>query len=438
MRKNRKKNGKRIVLVASFAALLLSACGNTPAPAPEPEPQPAGEEGGGEPETVDLTLWTYPVGNFGNPTSLNSLLAGFRQEHPEISLTVEYLTYDDGDARIEKAIEEGAAPDLVLEGPERLVANWGDRGLMADISDLWDSPSASQIYSQVREACQYGDVFYEFPLCMTTHCMAINYDMFREAGALQYIDEESHTWTTEGFIQAVQALRDYGIEKVGVVYCKSQAGDQGTRALVNNMYGGSFTDAGHTAYAIDSPENIQALQTLAGLDGIVFEPLYTGVDAMNEFTAEGAAMSFCWNVSMEIQHTINNPDLGFDVFPMAFPAPDGQARLQGGIWGLGVFDNGDQARIEAAKELIRFMAEDDAQYNRVVLTSSYWPVRELKDIYINDLLMTEYSIFTQYAGDYYQITPGWTGARAAWWKLLQEVGAGADVAQAVKGFPKAE
>ena len=63
------------------------------------------------------------------------------------------------------------------------------------------------------------------------------------AVALQYIDEETHTWTTEDFIKAVSALVAYGQEHVGVVYCKNQSGDQGTRALVNNLYGGSFTPA---------------------------------------------------------------------------------------------------------------------------------------------------------------------------------------------------
>ena len=85
--------------------------------------------------------------------------------------------------------------------------------------------------------------------------MAINYDMFQEAGALQYIDEETHTWTTEDFIKAVQTLNAYGTSQgqnrsAGILYCKNQSGDQGTRALVNNLYGGSFTDSAHTFYTV--------------------------------------------------------------------------------------------------------------------------------------------------------------------------------------------
>lgn len=413
-----------------LSAVVLSSCAKDDPKTPEPKEEDRA------PEKAEITLWTYPVGNLGNPTAVASLLSRFHKNYPDITVSVEYLTYDNGDAQIEQAIQDGKAPDLVLEGPERLVANWGDRGLMADLSDLWEDPKAGEIYENIKNACRHSNgAYYEFPVCMTTHCMAINYDMFQAAGALPYIDEETHTWTTEGFINAVQALTAYGQERVGILYCKNQSGDQGTRALVNNLYGGSFTDSEHTAYTIDSEENIKALQTLYDLKGVDYEPSMTATDAIDSFCRKEAAMTFCWNVSMEIQHTINNPDLDFEVFPMAFPSEDGQPRLQGGIWGFGIFDNGDEQRMEAAKTFIRFMTGEDDPYTRLVQTSTYWPVRDIANIYVNDMLMKEYSIFTPYMGDYYQITPGWPNARTAWWQMLQEIGNGADAREAVNGFP---
>lgn len=38
-------------------------------------------------------------------------------------------------------------------------------------------------------------------------------------------------------------------------------------------------------------------------------------------------------------------------------------------------------------------------------------------------------------GDYYQITPGWTQVRTAWWQMLAKVGAGTDISEAAKSFP---
>ena len=47
-----------------------------------------------------------------------------------------------------------------------------------------------------------------------------------------------------------------------------------------------------------------------------------------------------------------------------------------------------------------------------MLASTYFPVRtSVGDIYAGNEVMSEYSKFMGYLGDYYQITPGWTTAR---------------------------
>ena len=420
-----------LICLLLFLALLAACGGRTPAADPD------GSGGGADQGTIELALWTFPVGNWGNPTAVSNILAGFHKEHPDIHVSVEYLDYDSGDAQISQAFQDGCAPDLVFEGPERLVASWGEQGWMADLSDLWDSPQAGAVYENVREACRHRNgAYYEFPICMSAHCMAINYDMFREADALQYIDEKTHTWTTEGFVNAVHALTAWGQENAGMVYCGNQSGDQGTRALVTNLYGGSFTDSAHSGYTVDSEANIRALQLLYDLEGITFEPDFGSAKAIELFCRKESAMCFCWNASLEVQQTINNSDLDFQVFPIAFPTDQDEPKLEGGIWGLGIFDNGSRERIEAAKTFIRYVTENDMPYTKAVLVSSYWPVREMdSDIYENDMLMTEYSIFMPYMGDYHQVTPGWTEARTAWWQLLARVGAGEDVSQAVTDFP---
>ncbi len=414
----------------------LTACGGSaPAPAEEEADQASPQQ---EQQQVELTLWTYPVGGWGNSGTLSSLLAAFHREYPDIRVSVKVVSYEEGDSSIDEAAENGSLPDLVMEGPERLVANWSARGLMAPLNDLWEEDTAQGIYDAVRDACHdsAGD-YYIYPICMTTHCMAVNRDLFEAADAWQYIDEQTHTWSTDDFIAAVEALRTYGVEDVAAVYCGGQGGDQGTRALVNNLYSGTFTNAEHTRYTADSPENIKALELLAGMDGVRFDPAIVGSEEIEQFCAGDLAMAFCWNVSIEVSQTINNPDLGFDIFPMTFPTDDGDFNLAGGIWGLGIFDNGDEARVEAAKTFIRFMTEKDDQYTRAVLASSYWPVRDMPDIYANDQLMNEYSVFQQYLGDYYQVTSGWAEARTAWWNMLQRVGEGEDPAEAVQEFQQA-
>ena len=434
------------ILAAGMAASLLVGCGgaasSAASSAAESTSTAASSEAAASMEAgqaADITLWTYPIGKWGDSESVDTLLADFNAKYPDIHVTVEYLDYTNGDDQVNTAIEGGSAPDLVMEGPERLVANWGAKGLMVDLSDLWTDDQKADISASVEAACKDSSgAYYEFPLCMTAHCMAINKTVFEAAGAMQYVDAENHTWTTENFLKAVQAVYDSGKTDVGAIYCSGQGGDQGTRALVNNLYGGTFTDDAHSKYTADSAENVKALEALKAQDGINFDASINGGEEITLFRNGTLQMAFCWNIAQQLNadtaaagQTIS----GDEIFPMAFPTESGDPKLCGGIWGFGIFDNGDEAKIKAAKTFIDFIAADPAQVKDSVLASTYFPVRtSVGDIYAGNEVMSEYSKFMGYLGDYYQITPGWTTARTEWWNMLQRVGSGEAVETAVKTF----
>ena len=435
------------LLAAGMAASLLVGCGGAASSSAAPastaesttsEAAPAESTDGAAGQTADITLWTYPIGKWGDSDSVNELLADFNAQYPDIHVTVEYLDYTNGDDQVNTAIEGGSAPDLVMEGPERLVANWGAKGLMADLSDLWTDEQKADISASVEAACKSSDgAYYEYPLCMTAHCMAINKTVFEAADAMQYVDEDTHTWTTENFLKAVQAVYDSGKTDVGAIYCSGQGGDQGTRAIINNMYGGTFTDAAHTKYTADSAENIKAIQALYDQDGINFDASINGGEEITLFRNGTLQMAFCWNIAQQTNSdngpagTTNNGD---DILFMAFPTDSGDPQLCGGIWGFGIFDNGDDNKIAASKTFIDFMANSD-ETAKAVKTSTYFSVKNsLSDLYADDAIMSEYQKLMPYLGDYYQVVPGWAEARTAWWNMLQQVGSGADVTTAVNEF----
>ena len=365
-------------------------------------------------DVTEISLWTYPIGKWVDEATVSDLLADFHAAHPEIKVNVEYLDYTNGDDKVNTAIEGKQAPDIIMEGPERLIANWGAKGLMVDLADL--VPEGT--YSSVVDSCTSanGEV-YEMPVCMIAHCMAINRDVFAEADALQYLNEETHTWNSvDDFFKAVQAVYDAGYEYVGCIYCGGQGGDQGTRALVTNVGGGTYANAEHTAYTYASTENATGLSRLHNQQGINFDPSIVAGDEIQNFVNGTFQMAFCWNIGAEI----NNADaLSFDVLPMAFPS-DTTPSLQGGIWGFGVFNNGDEAKIEAAKTFIKFMTQDNDQYAKAVTATSFAPVRDLEGFAPNEYF-AEYSLLSPLMGDYYQITLGWTTARTEWWNMLQRV-----------------
>ena len=434
------------LVVALCIVLSLAACGsqgnepsdppasNPPAENSEPAaPESQPDEPAGNDLTASLKMATYPVGKITDETNVKALIDDFNAVYPNVQIEVMYLDYTNGDQTVNGMIEGNAAPDLIFEGPERLVANWGAKGLLVDLKDLLPAGTYDVTVSSCTNA---AGAVYELPVCQTAHCMGINKDLFTQADAMQYINEDTHTWkSTEDFLKAVEAVAAIH-PQVGVVFCGGQGGDQGNRALVTNMYGGRYTNDDFTRYEANCAENAKALQALYDVNGIEFDPAIVGGDEINLFCNGTLAMATCWNVGAAKSDT-QGKTANFEIFPMAFPTESGDPSLQGGIWGFGIFDNGDAAKIEAAKAFVKFMTEDEAQYKKIVEATGYWATREVDGLYAgteDEEIMTEYGKLVPFMGPYYQITLGWPEARTAWWNALQRIGAGGDVQTELDAF----
>ena len=415
-----------------------SGSGSNPPPATSSTPAPSGGD------STEITLWTYPVGKWADEATVKSLTDGFTAE-TGIKVTVEYLAYADGDDKVNAAITAKQTPDLVLEGPQRLVTNWGVGGHMVDLSDMFDDTDKAEIDPYALNACiaPTGEI-YEYPLVMTAHCMAVNLDAFKEAGADQYLDLENHTWTTENFFKAVEALNSHFGQTVGAVYCVGQGGDQGTRALVNNLYGGTFVNSDHTGYTWDDEANIQALKALYDAAGIDYDASIAGGDEIALFYQGVLKMAFCWNIQQQLNPNQANTGAGLtmngeEIAFMSFPTSDGKSQLCGGVWGFGIFDNGDQARIDASKQFIKYMCDSEKTAD-AVRTASFFAVRDtaegtdLTHIWDDEPLMAEYTKLLPMLGEYYEDVPGWAQARTSWWNMLQKIGAGEDIASTVSTY----
>lgn len=425
------------LLLALLMLLSLAGCGKQ---AQEDE----------EPAVIELTLWTFPAGDWGDPAAVETLLTQFNSVYPDIHVTVQCLDEATGDDKLSTAVDGGVSPDILLAQPDRLIKAWGAEGMLADLSDMWDDADKQEVNAACQSVCFTRDgKCYAYPFAMNVQCMAINYDAFVTAGADQYIDLETRTWTTEQFTQAVKALQSKYGETVAAVYCSGQNGDQGTRALVTNLYGGQFANDSYTGYVANSEANQQALTLLRDTKGIEFDDAINGQEEAALFYHESLKMSFCWSLAQQLAETVDEPTEeggepvvhpagktvnGQTIEFMAFPTdPEiSQPRLQGDIWGFGVFDNGDQERIEAAKLLIRFFTDGQGA-SAAVKAAGCFPVRDtvdgadLRNIWAGSDVMTEYAKLTDFLSGYDALTPGWATARTEWWNMLQRVGNGGDV-----------
>ena len=381
----------------------------------------------------EITLWTYPVGKWGDQATVDELMAGFTAK-TGIKVNVEYVDYQTGDDKVNTAIEGGVQPDVILEGPERLVANWGAKGKMVDLTDMFDDTAKANLIPSAMADCHYNGVAYEYPLCVNAFCMGINKTVFEAAGAMQYLNAETHTWNSvEDFIAAMDAVYAYTGKQVGAVFCGGQGGDQGTRELVKHLKGGSLTHPEHTEYTWNTQENIEALTFLANWDAVAFDPSIVGGEEIALFYNGTLNVAFCWNAAQQTNPNTANTGAGLtangdEILYMAFPG-DTTADIRLGCqnYGFGIFDKGDESKILAAKEFIKYFCAGEGAPAAVRATNNFPADTTITGVYegheAEEILNDYNKNMLPLAGDYYQGTTGWAEARTNWWNLLQEVGA---------------
>ena len=432
------------LLLAAGMTLGLAACGNGSQGNSE-SPAPGGETGGSSSGAVELNLWSFNVGGFAEASNWEPIIAAFNEQNPDIKITVTPINYQDGDQKLTCAITAGTGPDIIFEGPERIVGNYAREGLMVDLSDLWET-GGSDIAEGISSVSQLDGTYYMYPLSVAAHCMAINYEAFEAAGALQYIDEETRTWTTDNFVKAMEAVRDaaaagtININTPGIIYCGAQGGDQGTRALVNNLYSDYFVNEDGTAYTANSENNVKALKLLQDMvnnGSMSANASFAAADELQAFANQTCAVSFCWNYANYTQYAAQTQ---FTPFAMAFPSDDGKPELEmAGPYGFGVFNNKDEAKIEAAKKFVQFVCDDQTVGVEAVKATGFFPVHsDWGDVYTGDAdaeTRAPFALMSDYLGRYYNLTGGWTEQRGYWWPMLTEImTTGADVQTAADKY----
>ena len=432
------------LLLAAGMTLGLAACGNGSQGNSE-SPAPGGETGGSSTGAVELNLWSFNVGGFAEASNWEPIIAAFNEQNPDIKITVTPINYQDGDQKLTSAITAGTGPDIIFEGPERIVGNYAREGLMVDLSDLWET-GGSDIAEGISSVSQLDGTYYMYPLSVAAHCMAINYEAFEAAGALQYIDEETRTWTTDNFVKAMEAVRDaaaagtININTPGIIYCGAQGGDQGTRALVNNLYSDYFVNEDGTAYTANSENNVKALKLLQDMvnnGSMSANASFAAADELQAFANQTCAVSFCWNYANYTQYAAQTQ---FTPFAMAFPSDDGKPELEmAGPYGFGVFNNKDEAKIEAAKKFVQFVCDDQTVGVEAVKATGFFPVHsDWGDVYTGDAdaeTRAPFALMSDYLGRYYNLTGGWTEQRGYWWPMLTEImTTGADVQTAADKY----
>ena len=420
------KKMKRFLALAltMTMVLALAACG-------QKEETPAEE---GTPEGVtEITWWAFPT--FGVDSGYEQQVAdAFMAANPDVKVNVEIIDFTSGADALTSAITAGTAPDVLFDAPGRII-EYGNAGNLVPLDDMIESLKSDIASESLLETCVGADgSYYMYPISSSPFYMGLNKEALEEANALQYVNlEGDRTWTTENFVKMCEALRDAGVTTVpGIVYCGGQGGDQGTRALVNNLYSSSIVGE-DGKWNVDA-NGVKALELLKSMyDSKALDAGFSmaAADELQQFQQETCAMTFCWGTSNAMSYASED----YTQISVPFPSDDGVPELEYLVNGFCVFDNGDDAKAEASKRFISFICDDAEWGPKSVVQTGAFPVRaSFGNLYEGNEEMSLLASWSQYYGPYYNTRAGFAAMRPLWFNMLQQVFNGTPAQEAADAF----
>ena len=393
-------------------------------------------------QSVEITWWAFPTFATIDETSgkyEQSLIDAFQEANPDITVKLEMIDFQSGPEKIVTAIEGGTAPDVLFDAPGRII-DYGKSGKLAPLNDLFTDEFKADVNNEnIIAACSDGENYYMYPISTAPFLMAVNKTVLEKEGLIDMINTEGERlWTTDEFTALNTALADKGYMN-SIVFCQNQGGDQGTRAYIMNLFSAQMVNPELTEWTINSEAGIKALQytvdeVAAGrlTDGIT----YNGGGAIEQFVAGTVTGSLLWSPGLAKNNAEAIKASGFEAIALPLPSDDGTPELEYLVNGFAVFNNGDEAKIAAAKKFITFLTDDPTYGPQNVLATNSFPVRSsFGDLYPGDEDMAFYASMTKYYGTYYNTIDGFAAMRPAWWSNLQAALTGEKTAeQAMNDF----
>ncbi len=402
----------KLFAVAATTALVLTGCVGGKKEAKQADPN----------KKVEITYWDFPQftkdKEFKKTEDFDAaLIKAFEAKNPNIKVNYQKIEFTDGPAKVETAIQSKTAPDVIYDAPGRVIA-WAAKDLLVPLDDV----DKSKLNEAAVKASSYKDKLYMYPQGVAPFLMGVNKDLTDKLGVtdLLPLNKQDRSWTVEEYEKFLKAVKqkDSSITPA-LFYTKSQAGDQGPRAFVANLYNSWITDDANSKYIINDANGVKGLEWVKkaydeGLlgQGVALE----AKDALEAFKSGRAATTILFSPGIAASHAS-----GFNYKFLPFPNNGGKAKYDYLVAGPAIFDNGDADKAAAAKKFVDFMVNDKDWGKRTLLASGNFSAKKGETgLYDSEELKFAEGLTSQY-GTYYNTIPGFAKMRPLWFNMVQGV-----------------
>ena len=402
----------KLFAVAVTTALVLTGCVGGKKEEKQADPN----------KKIEITYWDFPQftkdKEFKKTEDFDAaLIKAFEAKNPNIKVNYQKIEFTDGPAKIETAIQSKTAPDVIYDAPGRVIA-WAAKDLLVPLDDI----DKSKLNEAAVKASSYKDKLYMYPQGVAPFLMGVNKDLTDKLGVtdLLPLNKQDRSWTVEEYEKFLKAVKqkDSSITPA-LFYTKSQAGDQGPRAFVANLYNSWITDDANSKYTINDTNGVKGLEWVkkAYDDGLLGQGVaLEAKDALEAFKSGRAATTILFSPGIAASHAS-----GFNYKFLPFPNNGGKAKYDYLVAGPAIFDNGDADKAAAAKKFVDFMVNDKDWGKRTLLASGNFSAKKGETgLYDSEELKFAEGLTGQYA-PYYNTIPGFAKMRPLWFNMVQGV-----------------
>ena len=402
----------KLFAVAATTALVLTGCVGGKKEEKQADPN----------KKVEITYWDFPQftkdKEFKKTEDFDAaLIKAFEAKNPNIKVNYQKIEFTDGPAKVETAIQSKTAPDVIYDAPGRIIA-WAAKDLLVPLDDI----DKSKLNEAAVKASSYKDKLYMYPQGVAPFLMGVNKDLTDKLGVtdLLPLNKQDRSWTVDEYEKFLKAVKqkDSSITPA-LFYTKSQAGDQGPRAFVANLYNSWITDDANSKYTINDANGVKGLEWVkkAYDDGLLGQGVaLEAKDALEAFKSGRAATTILFSPGIAASHAS-----GFNYKFLPFPNNGGKAKYDYLVAGPAIFDNGDVDKAAAAKKFVDFMVNDKDWGKRTLLASGNFTAKQGETgLYDSEELKFAEGLTGQYA-TYYNTIPGFAKMRPLWFNMVQGV-----------------
>lgn len=352
------------------------------------------------------------------PDFLSKASTEFSHERPEIRPDIKTFNYVDEIKAVTETFDTPAAPDILF-GAFFNLSGYIDTGRVAPLDDVV-APFREDLEPFALKIGSREDRLYLLPFLSMQNILIYNKNLFRECGLERFIGQgrEIQNWSLPEWEEILDTLaKKLPAGKYPLaIFAKNNQGDTHILSYLRAFGGAIFNEKGD--FDFQQPNIVKALAWLQeGVRKGWFPPHPATLEMKDcsELFANGQLVIYMFNnANRAIYSNLNN--YGF----VNYPGDIATAFYNGFI----VFDNGDPAKLRAAKDFLTYLYTTDKWLDLSAgnIPASQKTLEKYKDRIV---MIKEFTQNSPHVVDFLNKSPNWQGKadsfRSVFWPNINKL-----------------